>query len=393
MITGEPGTGKTTLINVFRQRWADRSDIALILTPRLSPDELMLTLLRELQLPAASATKNDMLKTLQDFLVARHRSGSQVIIIVDEAHDMPDETLEELRLLSNLETPTEKLVQIILVGQPELGRRLKESRLRQLDQRIVERMQLRPLTKGETGQYLHYRLAKAHSGALSITASMTGRIHRFSRGLPRLINLVASRSIMCAYMDGSPEISPPHVKYAINYFTSRGYSAQPFRQRRSVYTGAAAGIAALVIFLVIATDFSRRGGGFRRDMQIPRARTSAHIVASAGAEEYTTVELRPEDEKAGKEHRQKQHPKNRLKKRPLNQPETGSVRLAVSAATASVRNGPGLHASVIGYVHKGDTLASNGRALDDRNKTWYRLSGDNKKGRWVSSKVVTVLDP
>jgi general secretion pathway protein A len=387
MITGEPGTGKTTLINVFKRRWADRSDIALILTPRLSPDELLMTLVQELRLTDSGKTKNETLKTVRNFLAEKHRQGRQVIIIADEAHDMPGETLEELRLLSNLETPTEKLVQIILVGQPELDRRLKEPGLRQIDQRIVERMRIRPLTGSETGQYLNYRLSKAKAGSLSITPSMSDRIYRFSRGLPRLINLLASRSIMCAYMDGSSAIRPSHVRHAINYFAGRGYGTQRPSRKPAAY--ACAAICVLLAALLGAGVFFEPE--FKvPEKQYPRAGISAHLLSAAAEVAATADNPKRDTDVAEKKSVAPAETKQGMAS-PGKQQDKNTVRLRVSAATASVRRGPGLHASVIGYVHKGDVLTSQAQATDSRNKTWYRIGGDGKKARWVSVKVVSVI--
>jgi len=158
MVTGEPGTGKTTLINVFREHWKDRADIALVLTPRLSPDDFLMALFDELHLNTSRKNKNELLKDLKELLIEKYLAGKYVVIVVDEAHNLTAETLEELRLLSNLETDKEKLVQIVLIGQPELESRLAQEQLRQLNQRITERIRLRPLTVEEIHAYIQHRL-------------------------------------------------------------------------------------------------------------------------------------------------------------------------------------------------------------------------------------------
>lgn len=215
VITGEPGTGKTTLIRKFIEEWRDRADIALILTPQLNAHELFIAILEDLGIKSHGETKHETIKKLRDYLIERTSSGRPVLIIIDEAQDLPDDSLEELRLLSNIETSTEKLLQIILIGQPELEEKLQSHKLRQLNQRVSVRLELKPLSLEDTKQYINWRLTKAGRGSIEFKDSAIKDIYRYSGGTPRLINLIASRSIMTAWLKGERTVKDSHVKTAI----------------------------------------------------------------------------------------------------------------------------------------------------------------------------------
>src|SRR6185369_8463488 len=145
LLTGEPGTGKSTLVRIFLNKWQDQAEIALVMTPCLSPGEFLQAILDDLGvIYPLSGNKNHMITEFRDFLLSHAAEGRRVAIVVDEAQNLPVETLEELRLLSNLETEKEKLLQIILIGQPELADKLAAEKLKQLNQRISVRASLPP---------------------------------------------------------------------------------------------------------------------------------------------------------------------------------------------------------------------------------------------------------
>ncbi|MEK7822639.1 MAG: AAA family ATPase, partial [Nitrospirota bacterium] len=215
LIIGDPGTGKTTLLNVFLERWKLRAEIAVILTPRLSPEEFLISVVDDLNIKLENRNKNEIIKALRDFMIKKSIEDKRIVIVVDEAQNLPDETLEELRLLSNLETDKDKLIQIILTGQPELESKLMTERLRQLNQRITTRIHLKHFNPDETLDYINYRLIKAGKRNLKIDKKAGKLAHKLSNGVPRLINMLISRALMAAYLEESNIISQMHITHAV----------------------------------------------------------------------------------------------------------------------------------------------------------------------------------
>lgn len=215
LVIGDPGTGKTTLLRVFLEKWRSQAEIAIILTPRLSPEEFLVAVAEDLNINLRKKNKNEIIRLLRDFMTQKSEEGKRVIIIVDEAQNLPPETLEELRLLSNLETDKDKLLQIILLGQPELELKLTSDRLRQLNQRITTRIHLRRFTFVETRDYLNFRMIKAGRENLLIQQKAARLLYAATRGIPRLINMLISRALMAAYLDESRIVLKRHVRYAM----------------------------------------------------------------------------------------------------------------------------------------------------------------------------------
>jgi general secretion pathway protein A len=211
VLTGDPGTGKTTILRLFTEKWKEKAEIALIMTPRLMPDEFFRAILDDFKIPL-SDSKNEMLKSFRDFLLTHAANDKRIAIIVDEAQELPDTTLEELRLLSNLETEKEKLLQIILIGQPELSNKLIRNPLRQLNQRITVRVKLNPLSSAETSDYINTRLIKGGNSSLLFTQKAKELIYNLSKGIPRTINLLASRGLMSAFLEGTHEVTEKHIE-------------------------------------------------------------------------------------------------------------------------------------------------------------------------------------
>ena len=201
-ITGDIGTGKTTLLRTFFEGLGPEVAIAYVFNPALSAEELLQRIVRELGVAAASGTQADLTDALNVHLLAERKAGRLSVVVIDEAQGVSIEVLEQLRLLSNLETNTEKLLRLVLVGQPQLAELLLDPALAQLNQRITLRWHLGPLTAEETAAYVRHRLSVASGGKVTdlFTRSALRLVHRLSRGVPRLVNMIAHRALLVAYV-------------------------------------------------------------------------------------------------------------------------------------------------------------------------------------------------
>jgi general secretion pathway protein A len=207
VITGEVGTGKTLMVRCLLEFLRTR-DVASanIFNPRLSPSELLRYILGDLGLRVASQDKGALLLELSSYLIARQRRNLTTVLIVDEAQNMETELLEEIRLLTNLETAQEKLLQIVLVGQTELDQKMDSPQLRQLKQRITLRCQLEPLQESETTAYILQRLQRAGANSkapIIFPESTLSAVYSYSRGVPRLINTICENALIAAYAEQS----------------------------------------------------------------------------------------------------------------------------------------------------------------------------------------------
>ncbi|MGH8371319.1 MAG: AAA family ATPase [Gammaproteobacteria bacterium] len=199
-LTGEVGTGKTTLIRSLLEKLPDNVDVALIINPRVSVMEFLRSICRELHVTVSpDSSPQQLIDTLNTRLLEAHAAALRVVLIIDEAQALSAEVLEQVRLLTNLETRTQKLLQIILVGQPELREILARQDLRQLAQRVTGRYHLEPLTARETSAYVHHRLGVAGAVAPIFGTAAMRALQRVTGGIPRLINVICDRALLGAY--------------------------------------------------------------------------------------------------------------------------------------------------------------------------------------------------
>ncbi len=214
-VTGEVGSGKTMLCRMLLERLPDDVESLYLANPSLSREEILGAIADELGIPVSGKTTHSMIRALQDALVARYAAGKRVVLLIDEAHAMPAESLEEIRLLSNLESKATKLLQIALFAQPELDARLAENDMRQLRERITQHFSLAPLQGEEVTNYIEFRLRTAgYRGPNPFTAKAIDIIADVSEGLSRRINIVADKALLAAYSSGTHQVDVKEVKTA-----------------------------------------------------------------------------------------------------------------------------------------------------------------------------------
>lgn len=220
VLTGEVGTGKTTLINKLLE-WLreERVSTAFVFNPRLSVTQFFDFMMADFGIPCDSTMKSQVLLRLNHWLLDRYRAGERAVLIVDEAQNLSPQMLEEIRLLTNLETSTEKLLQIVLAGQPELDRKLNLPELRQLRQRITLRARTCPLTLEDTRGYIQERLRIAGADGQEIfTPEAVTVVHRFARGIPRVTNLLCEHSLINAFVDQRRPVPAEIVEQVVRDF-------------------------------------------------------------------------------------------------------------------------------------------------------------------------------
>jgi general secretion pathway protein A len=255
-LTGEVGTGKTTTVRSLLARAPANAEIALIVNPRLTPQEFLESLCAELgvPLPQGATGTREIVERLNARLLEAHAAGRRVVLIVDEAQNLTPEVLEQVRLLTNLETESQKLLQIILIGQHELREVLARNELRQLAQRVTARFHLEPLAPAETVAYVRHRMRVAGARNEVFTRGALRELHRLSGGVPRLINIIADRALLGAYTEEALQVDAALVRRA---------AAEVFGRR--VLPGwlwpALAGVAALLLLAVTMVAWRSPHGG------------------------------------------------------------------------------------------------------------------------------------
>ena len=251
-LTGEIGTGKTTLVRRLLAQMPEGVEIAFIFNPDVSRLGLLKSILAELGETAAPGTveRSELAASIYRHLLSAHARARRVVLVIDEAQRLAPEVLEEVRLLTNFETDRHKLLNVILVGQPELRDTLARADLRQLAQRVTARYHLGPLGLSETEAYIRHRLTLAGAPGRIFSPGAVRRIQRYTHGIPRLINLVCDRALMAAYAGNLREVSPRLVAAAVRELA--GMPSRPERSpRRAVYI-----VAMLAVLVLAAATFA-----------------------------------------------------------------------------------------------------------------------------------------
>ena len=235
VVTGEVGTGKTLLLRCLLRLLKDSRDVAYayLFNSRLSASEFLQYVLSDFGLPASGKNKSELLLDLGQFLLSRGSKRLTTVLVIDEAHHLSPDLLEEVRLLSNLETTDDKLLQIVLVGQPELDDKLDSFGLRQLKQRIALRAQLMPLDREETKDYITQRLQIAGADkqrAPIFSSEAVANIYRYSQGLPRLINTICENGLIAAYARHSATVGPDMIDEVAKQFRLEGVDLEEIEE-------------------------------------------------------------------------------------------------------------------------------------------------------------------
>src|SRR5690554_1582576 len=293
VITGEVGTGKTTVSRCFIENAPAHVDIALILNPRLSARELLSAICDELEIVhPAGATIKVLVDLINRDLLKAHAAGRHKVLMIDEAQNLSADVLEQLRLLTNLETAEKKLLQIVLLGQPELQQMLALPQLRQLNQRVTARYHLDAISKTEISAYLRYRLSVAGARGNIFSPSAIQALYRASNGIPRLINLISDRALLGAYAEGEHEITTTHIRQAakeVNGHLSGSAAENAMKRNRYLM------VAASVLFAVIVAAWVIQNGAVEKAKPVVLSGTELlHGQIDRTGAEASTIAPAPE---------------------------------------------------------------------------------------------------
>jgi general secretion pathway protein A len=253
LLTGEVGTGKTTVCRCLLEQIPAGTDIAFILNPKVTVEELLATICEEFHIQVTGGSGNKVLiDRINGYLLETHAGGRKAVLIIDEAQNLSTELLEQLRLLTNLETNERKLLQILLLGQPELREKLARPELRQLAQRITARYHLEPLGREEIGAYVAHRLEVAGGRAHLFPSACLKGIYKLSGGIPRMINIICDRALLGAYVEGTEKVDKKILRRAAREVFGngkrRGASFLGWRGFAAVAGGAATALVAALLW-------------------------------------------------------------------------------------------------------------------------------------------------
>jgi general secretion pathway protein A len=279
LLTGEIGAGKTTVCRCFLEQIPANCNVAYIFNPKLTVPELLQAICDEFHVPvpAGALTVKDYVDPLNAFLLAQHAAGRNNVLIIDEAQNLSADVLEQLRLLTNLETAERKLLQVVLIGQPELRGMLARPELEQLAQRVIARFHLGALSEAETAQYIRHRLTVAGlTGALPFDRAALRLIHQLTRGVPRRINLLCDRALLGGYAGGQALITPAIVRKA----AAEVFDVQraPARRRRRPDP-----IGISLVMLAAALAGAGLAWGLQRQLQAGRGGTAGTAAVATAA--------------------------------------------------------------------------------------------------------------
>jgi general secretion pathway protein A len=278
-LTGEVGTGKTTTIRSLLAQTPKNAEVALILNPRISAPEFLLTICEELGVgvpDSAVGSVKELVDILNSYLLRAHSHGKRVVLVVDEAQNLAPEVLEQVRLLTNLETETQKLLQIILIGQPELRDMLDRTELRQLAQRVTGRYHLDPLSADESASYIRHRLRVAGATSDIFSPAALRETYRLSRGVPRLINVISDRALLGAYTQDRHRVTPAIVRRAATEVFDR-----PIAPAWLPWALGAGGLAAAVLTGLLLWRMLGDGGDAAAPAQTATAASTAPPASQA----------------------------------------------------------------------------------------------------------------
>jgi general secretion pathway protein A len=302
VVTGDIGTGKTTLCRAILEQLDRKTFTALVLNPFLSEEDLLRLILQDFGVVSrdeikrgrlAGVSKQELIDTLNEFLLSLLPLRAGALLIIDEAQNLPRQVLEQIRILSNLETDKEKLLQIVLVGQLNLKDLLRSPELRQLDQRVSIRYELKPLTREETSAYIAHRLTIAGGGAVvSFAPRALDLVHRYSSGIPRLINLLCDRALLGGYSARTNRIAPEMVTAAaagLDLAIPRSSVLGWLRRRAAAFAAGAAAMAALSVAAVYGVVALQARSASARTVE-PSATVQRVSPPSATAESQGTTD-------------------------------------------------------------------------------------------------------